>query len=254
MNTFVKICNFNKLENYIQEQKITGVINCAAYTDVDKAEENQKQANLINHTAVKELATIAKTKNIKLIHISTDFIFVGEEGPYSETDEPNPLSYYGLSKLKSEQLLYDSTINWTILRTIILYGTAENLQRNNIVLWGRKALKEGKPLNIIDDQFRSPTLAEDLAKACVLAIEKQATGIFNASGKDFMSIFEMIERMADFYNCDKSNINRISSETLNQKAKRPPKTGFMLTKSNEELGYEPHSFEEGLKLLEQQLN
>ena len=164
------------------------------------------------------------------------------------------MSYYGLSKLKSEQLLYDSTINWTILRTIILYGTAENLQRNNIVLWGRKALKEGKPLNIIDDQFRSPTLAEDLAKACVLAIEKQATGIFNASGKDFMSIFEMIERMADFYNCDKSNINRISSETLNQKAKRPPKTGFILTKSNEELGYKPHSFEEGLKLLEQQLN
>ncbi len=97
-------------------------------------------------------------------------------------------------------------------------------------------------------------MAEDLAKACVLAIEKQATGIFNASGKDFMSIFEMIERMADFYNCDKFNINRISSETLNQKAKRPPKTGFILTKSNEELGYEPHSFEEGLKLLEQQLN
>lgn len=244
----------NSISNTFENFNPDVVINTAAMTDVDGCEEKKELCDKVNVAAVAYLRDECEKYKAHLIHISTDFIFDGEDGPYSETDEPNPLSYYGLSKLKSEQLLYDSTINWTILRTIILYGTAENLQRNNIVLWGRKALKEGKPINIIDDQFRSPTLAEDLAEACVLAIEKQATGIFNASGKDFMSIFEMIERMADFYNCDKSNINRISSETLNQKAKRPPKTGFILTKSNEELGYEPHSFEEGLKLLEQQLN
>jgi dTDP-4-dehydrorhamnose reductase len=248
------ITDRNSISNTFENFNPDVVINTAAVTDVDGCEEKKELCDKVNVAAVAYLRDECEKYKAHLIHISTDFIFDGEDGPYSETDEPNPLSYYGLSKLKSEQLLYDSTINWTILRTIILYGTAENLQRNNIILWGRKALKEGKPLNIIDDQFRSPTLAEDLAKACVLAIEKQATGIFNASGKDFMSIFEMIERMADFYNCDKSNINRISSETLNQKAKRPPKTGFMLTKSNEELGYEPHSFEEGLKLLEQQLN
>jgi dTDP-4-dehydrorhamnose reductase len=248
------ITDRNSISNTFENFNPDVVINTAAMTDVDGCEEKKELCDKVNVAAVAYLRDECEKYKAHLIHISTDFIFDGEDGPYSETDEPNPLSYYGLSKLKSEQLLYDSTINWTILRTIILYGTAENLQRNNIVLWGRKALKEGKPINIIDDQFRSPTLAEDLAKACVLAIEKQATGIFNASGKDFMSIFEMIERMADFYNCDKSNINRISSETLNQKAKRPPKTGFILTKSNEELGYEPHSFEEGLKLLEQQLN
>ena len=248
------ITDRNSISNTFENFNPDVVINTAAMTDVDGCEEKKELCDKVNVAAVAYLRDECEKYKVHLIHISTDFIFDGEDGPYSETDEANPLSYYGLSKLKSEQLLYDSTINWTILRTIILYGTAENLQRNNIVLWGRKALKEGKPLNIIDDQFRSPTLAEDLAKACVLVIEKQATGIFNASGKDFMSIFEMIERMADFYNCDKSNINRISSETLNQKAKRPPKTGFILTKSNEELGYEPHSFEEGLKLLEQQLN
>jgi dTDP-4-dehydrorhamnose reductase len=248
------ITDRNSISNTFENFNPDVVINTAAVTDVDGCEEKKELCDKVNVAAVAYLRDECEKYKAHLIHISTDFIFDGEDGPYSETDEPNPLSYYGLSKLKSEQLLYDSTINWTILRTIILYGTAENLQRNNIILWGRKALKEGKPLNIIDDQFRSPTLAEDLAKACVLAIEKQATGIFNASGKDFMSIFEMIERMADFYNCDKSNINRISSETLNQKAKRPPKTGFILTKSNEELGYKPHSFEEGLKLLEQQLN
>lgn len=248
------ITDRNSVSNTFENFNPDVVINTAAMTDVDGCEEKKELCDKVNVAAVAYLRDECEKYKAHLIHISTDFIFDGEDGPYSETDEANPLSYYGLSKLKSEQLLYDSTINWTILRTIILYGTAENLQRNNIVLWGRKALKEGKPLNIIDDQFRSPTLAEDLANACVLAIEKQVIGIFNASGKDFMSIFEMIERMADFYNCDKSNINRISSQTLNQKAKRPPKTGFILTKSNEELGYEPHSFEEGLKILEQQLN
>ena len=109
-------------------------------------------------------------------------------------------------------------------------------------------------MNIIDDQFRSPTLAEDLAQACYLVIEKEAIGVYNASGKDIMSIYEMVERMADFYKCDKSQINRISSTTLNQRAKRPPKTGFILDKSFKELGYKPHSFEEGLSLLEKQLN
>jgi dTDP-4-dehydrorhamnose reductase len=109
-------------------------------------------------------------------------------------------------------------------------------------------------LNIIDDQFRSPTLAEDLAQACQLVLEKGATGIFNASGKDIMSIYEMIERMAKFYQCDKSKINRISSSTLNQKAKRPPKTGFVLDKIINQIGYKPHSFEEGLAILEKQIN
>ena len=118
------------------------VINTAAMTDVDGCEEKKELCDKVNVAAVGYLRDECEKYSSHFIHISTDFIFDGEEGPYSETDEPNPLSYYGLSKLKSEQLLYDSTINWTILRTIILYGTAENLQRNNIVLWGRKALKE----------------------------------------------------------------------------------------------------------------
>ena len=121
------------------------------------------------------------------------------------------------------------------------------------MLWGRGALKKQEPLNIIDDQYRSPTLAEDLAQACLLVIEKKALGVYNASGKDIMSIFEMIQRMADFYKCDKSIINRISTATLNQRAKRPPKTGFILDKAITQLGYKPHSFEEGLAIIEQQI-
>lgn len=241
---------FETFEKY----KPDSVINTAAMTNVDGCEDQKELCDKINVRAVEYLSKACEQYDTHLIHISTDFIFDGENGPYSEDDIANPLSYYGLSKWKSEKVLQDSSCKWAILRTIILYGTAENLQRNNIVLWGRKALKEGQTLNIIDDQFRSPTLAEDLAQACRLVVEKQATGIYNASGKDIMSIYEMVERMADFYQCDKSQINRISSSTLNQKAKRPPKTGFLLNKIINQLGYVPHSFEEGLALLEKQIN
>ena len=107
--------------------------------------------------------------------------------------------------------------------------------------------------NIIDDQFRSPTLAEDLAYACMLAANKKEYGIFNASGKDIMSIYEMVERIALFYGYSTKNLKRISTKTLNQKAGRPPKTGFILDKSRDILGYNPRSFEECLEIINQQL-
>lgn len=162
------------------------VINTAAMTNVDGCEDEKDKCFDINVKAVQTLADLCQDSNAHLIHISTDFIFDGQDGPYKEDDLANPLSYYGKSKYESELVLDESKANWTILRTIILYGTADNLKRNNIVLWGRKALKDGQSLNIIDDQFRSPTLAEDLAQACRLALEKNALGIYNASGKDIM--------------------------------------------------------------------
>ena len=247
------VMNEQAVHQIIAQFKPEAVINTAAMTNVDGCEEDKEGCDKLNVLAVQYLADACEKVNAQLVHISTDFIFDGENGPYKEEDEVNPLSYYGLSKWKSEQILKKHTCDWTVLRTIIVYGIVDNMSRGNIVLWGRGALQKGDPLNIIDDQFRSPTLAEDLAQACVLAVEKRALGVYNASGKDVMSIFEMVERMADFYGCDKSIINRISTATLNQTAKRPPKTGFVLYKATKELGYNPHSFEEGLAIVEEQI-
>jgi dTDP-4-dehydrorhamnose reductase len=127
------------------------------------------------------------------------------------------------------------------------------MSRSNIVLWAKEALEKGNPLTIVDDQFRSPTLAEDLAFACWLIAKKEAKGIFHISGKDIMSIIELVRRVADYYGYDKSIISPISSSSLNQEAKRPPKTGFILDKAYKELEYSPCSFEEGLAILMQQL-
>ena len=247
------ITDEKQVAELIANKKPDVVINTAAMTNVDLCEDEKQDCDALNVNAVQYLADACEKIDAHLIHISTDFIFDGEDGPYTEEDEPNPLSYYGLSKLKSENILKQSNCNWTILRTIIVFGVGENLSKSNIVLWAKGALAKCEPLNIIDDQFRAPTLAEDLADACILAAKKKAYGIFNASGKDIMSIYEIVERIAKHYGDTTENLNKISTATLNQIAVRPPKTGFILNKARKILGYNPHSFEECLTILDEQL-
>lgn len=241
------------VERVIKEEKPNVVINTAAMTNVDLCEEKRSECDALNVDAVGYLAHVCDIINAHIIQISTDFIFDGKNGPYTEEDKPNPLSYYGNSKLKSEQLLKSHHVKWTILRTIVVFGVAENLSKGNIVLWAKDALAKGDPLNIIDDQFRAPTLAEDLADICILAAKKEAFGVFNASGKDIMSVYEIVERIAKHYGNSTDNLRKISTATLQQTALRPPKTGFILDKSQRELGYNPHSFEECLTIVDQQL-
>jgi dTDP-4-dehydrorhamnose reductase len=248
------ITNNDVVAQLIASEKPQVVINTAAMTNVDLCEDEKKACDALNVEAVRYLADSCAMIDAHLIQISTDFIFDGEDGPYTEEDEPNPLSYYGLSKLKSEEVLQAHNVKWTILRTIIVFGVGEKLSNGNIVLWAKGALAKGDPLNIIDDQFRAPTLAEDLADACILAAKKKAFGVFNASGKDIMSIYEIVERIAKHYGNTTENLNRISTATLNQTAGRPPRTGFILDKSKKVLGYNPHSFEECLTIINKQLN
>lgn len=229
------------------------VINTAAMTNVDACETDKELCWGLNVNAVKYLIAASEKYQAHLIHLSTDFVFDGEAGPYDETATPNPLSYYGLSKYEAERLVQNSNTKWAIVRTIIVYGVGENMSRSNIVLWAKEALEKGNPLNIVNDQFRSPTLSEDLAMGCWLIAQKGAEGVYHISGKDIMSIIGLVYKVADFYGYDKSIISPVSSANLNQAAKRPPRTGFILDKAKRELGYSPHSFEEGLAIITQQL-
>ena len=250
----VDITNQQEIESVIDDFIPDTIINTAAMTNVDACEFNQTLCWDLNVNAVKYQIKAAEKHNSHYIHLSTDFVFDGLNGPYKEEDSPNPLSYYGESKYEAEKLVQEANTKWSIVRTIIVYGIAEEMSRSNIVLWAKEALEKGNPLTIVDDQYRSPTLAEDLAMGCWLIAAKQATGVYHISGKDVMSIIELVNRVADFYNLDKSIVSPIASSSLNQSAKRPPKTGFILEKAFKELEYSPCSFEEGLAILTHQLN
>lgn len=252
--TSMDVTNSESITSVFNEFQPTHVIHGAAMTNVDACETDQTGCYSLNVEATRWLVDICSLRNIHLTHVSTDFIFDGKDGPYREEDQPNPLSYYGWSKLEAEKIVQQGTMPYAILRTVLVYGTTPNMSRSNIVLWAKGALEKQQPISVVDDQFRSPTLAEDLAQGCWLAASQNAQGIYNISGKDFMSILELVKRVAKFYGLSSDCVSSVSSTTLNQPAKRPPRTGFILDKAIKELGYQPHSFEEGMALMDQQLS
>ena len=236
------------------------IINTAAMTNVDACETDREGALLLNATSVENQVKVLeelKQKNSSytphFIHLSTDFIFDGTHGPLDEDEKPNPLSYYAETKLEAENIVTASALDWAIARTVLVYGIVDNMSRSNIVLWVKANLEQGKSINVVDDQFRTPTLAEDLADGCILIAEKKAKGIYNISGKDFYSILDLARTVADYYGLDKSLIKPSKSADIKQPAKRPPITGFIIDKAVNELGYNPHSFTEGIAILEEQL-
>jgi dTDP-4-dehydrorhamnose reductase len=135
----------------------------------------------------------------------------------------------------------------------LVYGIVSDMSRSNIILWVKKSLEEGKNIKVVTDQFRTPTLAEDLAQGCWLITDKEAEGIFHISGKDFLTPYEMAIKTADFFELDKSLISQANADNFTQPAKRPAKTGFVLDKAINILGYNPVSFEEGIAIVAEQV-
>lgn len=249
----IDITNEKKLKEILLETEPNVIINTAAMTQVDDCENNRQSCDLLNVSVVEWLGEISEKIEAHLIHLSTDFIFDGIKGNYKETDVPNPLSYYGVSKLKSEEVLINSKISYTILRTILVFGKVYDMSRSNIVLWVKSMLEKGKEITIVDDQFRSPTYVEDLALACKIAMDKKAKGIFNVSSNELLSVYEIVQQIADVFHLDKKLIKPISTSTLNQTAPRPAKTGFDLSKTNRVLEFYPESFKESLEKFRQSL-
>lgn len=247
------ITDQKQVEKIIALYKPDAIINTAALTNVDACETKKEEAVKLNVTAVQYLIDACEKHNTQLVHLSTDFVFDGEKGPYVEEDEPNPLSFYAQSKYDGELLLQKSKIRWTIIRTIIIYGVVDDNSRSNVVLWAKNSIEKKQTINVINDQFRSPTLAEDLADACINAALKEAVGIYHVSGRETMCVLDMVKIVADYFHLDQSFINPISSESLKQPAKRPPVTGFIISKATRDLDFHPHTFLEGLSIVKKQL-
>jgi dTDP-4-dehydrorhamnose reductase len=241
------------VDEVISKVKPDVIINTAAMTQVDQCESERELCWLNNVTAVENLVKACEKNKIHMIHISTDFIFDGTHGPLDESEKPNPLSYYGESKLAAEEIVIKSKTEWAILRTVLVFGVTKDMSRSNIVLWVKKSLEEGKTINVVNDQWRTPTLAEDLAMGCYLAAVKKAKGIYNISGDEMLTPYDIAIRTAEYFKLDKTLIKAADSSTFKQPAQRPPKTGFIIDKAKRDLGFKPHSFQEGLAVLARQL-
>ena len=229
------------------------IIHGAAMTQVDDCELNQEECWKQNVTAVEYLIHAAQGISAHFIYVSTDFVFDGQKGPLDESAVPNPINYYGKSKQEAERLVQQSGLDYAIIRTVLVYGITHDMSRSNIVLWVKDSLESGKSIQVVNDQWRTPTLAEDLAMGCYLAAHHKACGIYHISSDEMLTPYDIAIKTAHFFQLDASLINKTDGSRFTQPAKRPPKTGFIIKKARKDLGFTPHTFNEGLALMAKQM-
>ena len=234
----------NKLMN---EVKPDVLLHTAAMTQVDVCELNKIDCWNTNVTATRFLIDSAKETKSRIIFISTDFVFDGLHGPYKEEDEPNPVNYYGSSKLAAEKAVIQSGLDWAIVRTVLVVGNTEDGQRQNILTWVKEKLEKGETIKVVDDQVRTPTYVEDLADGIILILEKKSKGIVHIAGKDTLTPYQIARQTAEFLKLNSKLIEKSDASNFTQAALRPPTTGFKIDKAKNELSYQPHSFNEILK-------
>ena len=210
------------------------IINCAAVTSVDGCETDYETAHEINVTGVKNLIEISKIHNSHLIQISTDYIFDGTAGPYSEDDPANPINNYGKTKLEAELAITQSDISWTILRTNVLFSESL-VEKASFLSWVYQNLKKNEKISVVNDQFGNPTYVHNLAYAIEKIIEQDAHGVFHYAGKDYLNRFEFALQIADTFDLDNRLINKTTTRSLKQKAPRPYKAGLKTNKIESEL-------------------
>ncbi len=223
------------------------IIHSAALSLPDYCEQHMVDCWNTNVTATRFLIEAAKKAASFFLLLSTDFVFDGLNGPYSEQDTPNPVNYYGSSKVAAEKAVQESGLQWAIARTILVYGLADSHSRKTIVTLVKEGLESGKMLRLVNDQFRTPTLVTDLAKGCKNICDGEKTGIFHLSGREWFTPYEMGLAIAKHLNLDHLLITATDRHEFKEIAQRPPKTGFILDKAENELHYQPHTLAEGLQ-------
>ncbi len=246
--------------DYLQPQQLKEImlrelpaftINCAAMTNVDACEDDRSTAWNINVKLVETITRMCKITDSHLIHFSTDYIFDGAKGLYYETDTPNPLSYYGKTKLASENVCRTSGVTATIVRTNVVYGIS-SYNHTDFADWVITQFKKNAPFRVVTDQISNATLTDDIALALQRIVELQKQGVYHLAGVDWQSRLEFARCIAQVYDFNDAIIQPILTSDLQQKAKRPLKGGLLTLKAESELGVKFSTSLDGLSNLRRQ--
>ncbi|MFM7543562.1 MAG: dTDP-4-dehydrorhamnose reductase [Ignavibacteria bacterium] len=241
----IDYADIKKLKEGFFEVRPDFIINTAAMTNVDGCEIQRQEAWFSNVTFVEQLARLSLIVESHLIHFSTDYVFDGAKGPYTEQDQPNPICYYGKSKLAGENAVLKSHVNNTVIRTNVVYGLTTNDQ-SDFVQWVIKCHEAKQTMNIVDDQLSNPTLTDDLALSVKRIIEKKRCGLYHIGGNTYCNRYEFALEIAKIFHLDESLITPIQTHSLNQKAKRPLRGGLINLKAHTDLGIQYSTIQEGL--------
>lgn len=247
------IQDLGQLTNALQGIKPDAIVHAAAMTDVDRCEREQDLANAVNYEATKTIATCARDLGAFMIYVSTDYVFDGKRGMYREDDAPNPINFYGHSKLKGEQAVKERLSDYLIVRTSVIYGSTPSSGKVNFALWVLGALKDGKPISVTVDQFVSPTLNANLAEMIMECLERRLTGAIHLAGANRLSRFDFATALCKEWSLNPSLINPVEMNKMSWYAPRPRDSSLDVAKALSILKSGPATVAESLHALKDEL-
>lgn len=236
------------VESLLDEVRPEVLINTAALSVPDYCDTHRAEAEALNVTAVEHLARNCRKHGSRFIHLSTDFVFDGKaERLYNEADIPNPANYYGVTKLEGEKRVAACCTDYAIVRVVVVYGKALPGQHGNILQLVANRLRKGQEIRVVSDQWRTPTYVGDISVGVEQLINHPANGIYHICGDECLTIAQIAYRVADYLRLDRSLIHPVTTEEMQETIPRPRFSGLSIEKAQSELGYTPHSLEEGMK-------
>jgi dTDP-4-dehydrorhamnose reductase len=248
---YLDITDRKSVEEIIREIRPHVIILTSALTHVEYCEDHQQEAYNVNVLGTANVVMIAKEIGAKLVFFSSEYIFNGEKGPYSEIDIPNPINYYGKTKLEGETVIINNLNDYLIIRTTVIYGYQRD--GKNFIMQLIQKNKTGQIMNVPIDQYGSPTFRDNLVEVVIELIKRDKKGIYNVVGPEIINRFDFSILAADILGLDKNLIISKPTVELGQKAKRPLKAGLKIDKVKKEIGAKLLSPKEGLEILKKQL-
>jgi dTDP-4-dehydrorhamnose reductase len=241
----VDIVNKEQVLSIFRKLRPNAVIHAAAETNVDKCETQKEHAWNVNVKGTQNVAEACDEVGAKLVHISTDYVFDGEKSHYKEEDKPNPISYYGLTKLEGERQVVAHCKNYAILRTSVLYGW--HPWKQNFATWVISQLRQNKEISVVEDHYNTPTLADNLAEMILEVLQRGLKGLYHASGSERISRYEFAKKIAESFQLDSSLIKPAKmSQLAAWIAKRPRDSSLSTDKIRKQLRTRPLNITEGL--------
>jgi len=252
---FVKLDISGKLqvEEAFKTIKPDVVVHAATLTDVDKCETNKELAWKVNVEGTKNIVEAARIAGSFLIYISTDYVFSGEKGNYKETDKPDPINYYGSTKLKAEEIVQTQP-EYFIARPSVIYGSTPAAGKVNFALWLIDTLRKGERVKIVTDQWNTPTLNTNLAEMTLEVIERRLTGIYHMCGATRVSRFEFASQIAEAFGLNTGLIDKVLSSQFTWPAKRPADSSLDTSKAQTTLHSKPLTMDKALERLKFELS
>ncbi|MEM0171605.1 dTDP-4-dehydrorhamnose reductase [Thermofilum sp.] len=242
----IDITDGEKLLKTVSQIKPHAIIHTAAYTDVDGCEANRDLAWRVNADATKKIAIASTENGSHMVYVSTDYVFDGEKGLYLEEDQPNPVNYYGFTKLKGEEFVKEHAVEWCIARTSVIYGWSLT-GKLNFATWLINNLRQGKEIRALIDQYVSPTLNTNLAQMLLEIAERNITGVLHTAGATRVSRYEYATKLAEALNLRKELIKPATMSDIPWKAKRPRDSSLNVSKALNMLNAKPLSLDQALR-------